>query len=447
MTTAEIREPVHEFAGAFQCGKSGAGQHCDVGHPDWGSVFGLDSGARDVSRVTSQCGDDCRALSRSNPAEVEKGLALRIEEAVKDVEDIDKVVTDITEGSCLVKIEMTNDLDDIDQAVTDVKAAIDTIPRDELPEQAEEIRVSKAEPRLPVIAVTLFGDVDEQTRKTLGEQLRDELLLLPDISDVTLDGIRKAEITVEVEPEKLVEYNTSLTEVAGVIHAANLDLPGGQVKTNSRNVSLRTLGETDDVDLIADTIVRTTSTGQIVRVRDLGRVIDEFVDAEVTGRFNGKAAVSATVFKTGNQDAIRIADNIKAFAAGKARRPLEMKFVDSIKSKLGFKPEVQKIYEQAYNDPFPANFEIRVHSNLARFIEGRLDLLTRNAFWGLSLVFLSLLFFLNVRVAFWVMMGLVLSVCGALMLMSALGVTLNLLTMFGLIIVLGLIVDDAIVVG
>ncbi|MBU0616518.1 MAG: efflux RND transporter permease subunit, partial [Planctomycetes bacterium] len=353
----------------------------------------------------------------------------------------------IGEGSCTVRVEMTSEVDDIDQAVNDFKAAIDTIPRDELPEEAEEIHVTKSEPRLPVIAVTIYGDVDERTRKVVGERLRDDLLLLPEVSDVELGGIRKAELTVEVEPEKLVEYGASLAEVAGAIRAANLDLPGGQVKTARQNVSVRTLGETDDADRIAQTIVRTTANGELVRVRDLGRVIDAFVDVDIVGRFNGKPAVSATVYKTGDQDAIHIADRVKAFAAGKSRRPMEWDLLTRLKSLVGVQSEPQRVYQQAYNDPYPSNITIRTHSNLARFIESRLDLLKRNGLWGLGLVFLSLLFFLNVRVAFWVMMGLVLSVCGALILMSLLGATLNLISMFGLIVVLGLIVDDAIVVG
>lgn len=383
----------------------------------------------------------------ATPIEVEKGLALRIEEAIKDIEDIDKIVTQISEGRCLVKVEMTNDVTDIDQAVTDLKAAIDTIPRDELPEEAEEIRVFKSEPRLPVISVTIYGDVDERTRKAVGERLRDDLLLLPDISDIDLDGIRKAELTVEVEPEKLVEYGISLADIASAIRQANLDLPGGQVKTTRQNVSVRTLGETDDVDRIAQTIVRTTARGELVRVSDLARVIDGFVDDDTGGQFNGRPAVSATVYKTGDQDAIHIADMVKAFAAGKARQPLEWNWRTRLKNAVGITTEPQRIYRQAFNDPYPSNLAIRTHSNLARFIESRLDLLKRNGAWGLCLVFLSLLFFLNGRVAFWVMMGLVLSVCGAVVLMQALGATLNLISMFGLIVVLGLIVDDAIVVG
>lgn len=383
----------------------------------------------------------------ATPAEVEQGLALRIEEAVKDVENVDKISTNITEGACSVSIELSNAVDDIDQAVDDVKAAIDTIPRDELPEDAEEIRVIRVRPRLPVIAVTLYGDVDEPSLKAMGERLRDDLLRLPEISDIDLGGTRKAEISVRVQPEKLVEYHLSLSQVTDAISRANLDVPGGQVSTTDQNVAVRTLGETDDANRIADTIVRTSSSGRIVRVRNLGRVVDGFADSDRGGRFNGKSAVSCTVYKTADQDAIRIAELVKAFAAGKRGAPREMTRTERLKSLLGIKSEYQLVYERAQRDPYPANLTVSIHSNLARFIEGRLDLLQRNGLWGLALVFLSLLAFLNVRVAFWVLMGLVVSMCGALMLMQAVGATLNLISMFGLIVVLGLIVDDAIVVG
>ncbi|MFH1746529.1 MAG: efflux RND transporter permease subunit [Planctomycetota bacterium] len=382
----------------------------------------------------------------ATPVEIEKGLALRLEEAVKDVEDIERVETSITEGSCSITIELESGVADLDQKVNDVKAAIDTIPRDELPEDAEEVRVMKFEPILPVISVALFGDVDENTLKDAGQRLRDELLLLPGISDVTLGGTRKAELAVEVEPEKLVEYRLSLAQITDAIRQANLDLPGGTLKTPGQNVAVRTLGETDQAEVIAKTILRTTANGEVIRVLDVGRVVDGFEDSDVRGRFNGKPAVDVTVYKTGDQDAIDISMKVRAFVAGKLRQPLEVDWLTRLKGLFG-PTAAEQIHSRAWNDPCPANLEMMTHSNLARYIEDRLDLLKRNGLWGLSLVFLSLLLFLNWRVAFWVMMGLLVSVCGALMLMSILGATLNLISMFGLIVVLGLIVDDAIVVG
>ena len=383
----------------------------------------------------------------ATPLEIEKGLAQPIEEAIRDLEHIDKVVTQITEGLCVVNVELTHEIDDLDQKVNELKAAIDAIPREEIPEDAEEIRVAKAEPRLPVISVTIFGEVGERELKRLGQRLKDELLLLPSVTDVVIGGLRKDELAVEVEPEKLIAYGLSLADVSDAIRGANLDLPGGLVKTARHNVAVRTLGETDDAERIAATVVRATPDGRLVRVSDVARVFDGFEDADTSGRFNHKPAVSATIYKTAAQDAIEIARNVRAFAAGQAGAPLELDFGTRLKSALGLKVAALEIYQRGLNDPLPPGVELRTHSNLARFIESRLELLTRNGAWGLLFVFASLLLFLNWRVALWVMAGLVLSVAGAIVMMHFVGATLNLISMFGLIVVLGLIVDDAIVVG
>lgn len=377
----------------------------------------------------------------ATPEEVENGIAQRIEEAIKDVEDIDKIETTITEGISSIFVTLTNEVDDLDQKVNEFKAAIDTIPRDELPRDAEETMVSKFEPRLPVISIALFGDVDEGLLKDAGRRLRDDLLLLPEVSDVELTGTRKDELVVEVEPEKLNAYQLSLDEVAAEIRRSNLDLPAGEVKTAEQNIAVRTLGETDEAQRIADTIVKTRPGGQVVRVRDIGRVIDAFEESDTRGRFNGRRAVDVIVYKTGDQDAIRIANLVKAYVAGKRG--------DSPPGAWAtfFDPELRAVYERSRNDPYPTALTLATHSDLSRYIADRLDLLKRNGAWGLLFVFLTLLFTLNWRVAFWVMMGLVLSICGGIFLMSVLGVTLNLITAFGLIVVLGLIVDDAIVVG
>lgn len=191
----------------------------------------------------------------------------------------------------------------------------------------------------------------------------------------------------------------------------------------------------------------------MVRVRDVGRVIDGFEDSDTRGRFNGKPAADLIVYKTGDQDAIEIATSVKAFVAGKRGEAPPSDWM----SWLGVKTDALRIYQQSRNDPYTAasgdvrdgarTLHLELHSDLSRYITDRLDMLKRNGAWGLLFVFLALLAALNWRVAFWVMMGLVLSICGGIVLMSLLGATLNLISMFGLIVVLGLIVDDAIVVG
>lgn len=384
----------------------------------------------------------------ASPEEVEKGIALRIEEALEDVEDIEKVSTTINEGLCSILVEMESKVYDIDQAVNDIKAEIDAIPRDELPDEAEETVVRKFEPTLPVISVNLHGDTDERTLKDFALQLEEELLQLPGVTKVQLGGTRKAELSVEIIPEKMLEYGLSLAQISNAIRQTNLDLPAGQLKTGTSNIAVRTLGESDEAEVIAETILKTGPNGQLVRIKDVGQVVDGFEDVDVSSRFAGLPAVDITISKTSEQDAIRISNNVKAFVAGKmGDRDYEWDMMTRAKNALGITTEPQRIYERALGAPFPPYLELATHTNLARFIEGRLELLTRNGFFGLILVFLSLLLFLDLRVAFWVMMGLCVSIAGALMLMAFVGATLNLISMFGLIVVLGIIVDDAIVVG
>lgn len=385
----------------------------------------------------------------ATPIEMEKGISTKIEEVIEDIEEIEEIRTTNSEGLSTISAILYNDVKDVDQVVTDVKAAIDTIPRDEFPEEAEEPQVFKFEPQLPVINVIFFGDMDDETLKGMGKRLRDDILAIPGITKVAMTGTRKDEISIEVKPEKLIEYELSLPQITAAVGQANLDLPGGQIKTGGANVAVRTLGEEDQAQPIGDTIVRSDPDGKVIRLKDVAEVRDTFEDQDVISRFNGKPGVQITVYKTQSQDAIEISSKVKALVAGKTGEPLERSWMDRVKHTLGFKYERERVevYETARNDPYPSIGQLKTATNLARFIEGRLDLLTRNGFWGLVWVFCSLLFFLNWRVAFWVMSGLLISVLGTLVVMQLVGYSLNLISMFGMIIVLGLLVDDAIVVG
>jgi len=385
----------------------------------------------------------------ATPSEVEKGISTKIEEVIKDIDGVEELRTTNAEGVSSISAVLFNEVDDVDQVVTDVKAAIDTIPRDEFPDDAEEPQVVKVEPQLPVINVSFFGDFDDQTLKALGKQLRDDISAIPGVTKTRLSGTRKDELSVEAKPEKLMEYGISLPQIAEAIRAANLDLPAGRIKTDEANVAVRTLGEKDEAVPLSETIVRSDASGKVVRLSDIANVRDTFEDVDVLSRFDAKPAVTVTVSMVPDQDAIDISRKVKALVAGKTRQPLESDWLDNVKYALRFPSEVDRVevYKQAFNSPYPSNCQLKTSSNLARFIEGRLDLLTRNGFWGLVWVFVSLLVFLNWRVAFWVMSGLLISVLGTLFVMLSIGQTLNLISMFGLIVVLGILVDDAIVVG
>lgn len=385
----------------------------------------------------------------ATPSEVEKGISSKIEEIIKDVDGVEEVRTNNAEGMSSISAVLYNNVDDVDQVVTDIKAAIDTIPRDEFPEDAEEPQVVKFEPQLPVINVSFYGDFDDYELKAYGRRLKDDILAIPGITKAALQGTRNDEISVEVLPEKLIEYNLSLPQIRDAIAAANLDLPAGRIKTSNAIVAVRTLGEEDRAAPISETIIRSDASGKVIRLRDVAEVHDTFVDVDVMSRFEAKPAVTVTAYKTPSQDAIDISKKVQALVAGKTGRELEQTWTDRLKYAIGFANERERVdvYRSAQNDPYPKMGTLKTSTNLARFIEGRLELLTRNGFWGLVWVFASLLLFLNWRVAFWVMSGLLISVLGTLIAMYALGQTLNLISMFGLIIVLGILVDDAIVVG
>lgn len=383
----------------------------------------------------------------ATPAEVEKGIAQRIEEAIKGIEGIDKIETTASEGLSVITVTLENDVRDVDQKVQDIQTEIDAIPRDEFPEEAEETRVVKFEPKLPVIEVSVYGEVDEHTLKRAARRLRDEILELPDVSDVLLSGVRKSEISVEVAPATLVRYGLSFGQIGEAIARGNLDLPGGQIKSPDSTVAVRTLGERDTAERIADLVVRSTREGEVLRLGDIARVVDGFEDAELVGRLNGQPAATVTVYKTGRQDALRIARQVRALVAAKRGEPLPMDWWDRLRSALGLSIPEMEIYRRAARRPLEAGLHIVAHTDLSRFIRGRLELLQRNGLWGLALVFASLLVFLNWRVALWVMCGLAFSILGTLLVMQWGGMTLNLISMFSIIVVLGLVVDDAIVVG
>lgn len=383
----------------------------------------------------------------ATPAEIEKGITLKIEEQIRDIDGVDRIKSTVTEGRSIISVELLGGFDDVDQVVNDIKSAIDSIPPDDFPEDALETQVAKHDPRFPVIAISLYGDLDLRTLKTLGERLKTDVLALPGISDVSLAGSRKDEISVEVKPAKLVEYGLSLVTVGEAIAASNLDLPGGQVRTSRSNVAVRTLGEKDQGDELYDIVIRSDPSGSTVLLSDIATIVDGFEDVEVFSRFGALPSVSVTVSKTADQDAVEIASLVKALVAGKMGLPLERSWIDRTMARLSGSDSIEETYRKAASDPYPPGVRVKARMDLSRMIDDRLDLLMRNGCWGLLFVFLSLLVFLHWRVATWVMMGLVLAIMGSLGCMKITGLTLNLMSMGGFIIVLGLLVDDAIIVA
>ncbi|MEZ6244020.1 MAG: efflux RND transporter permease subunit [Phycisphaerales bacterium] len=393
------------------------------------------------------------------PEEVEDSLAIKIEDRVADLDGVDEVTSTIVEGGASIHIEFEEGVR-IDAAVADVKREVDALQ--DLPELSDRITVEKIERNLPAVVLSLYGESPERDMKTAIQQIRDDLLTIPGMGDVVLSGVRGDEIRVEVRPEAVIEHHLSLPVISERVGAAMRELPGGSVRSDSANVAVRSVGVEERAEQIRDIVIQSDPSGQVLRLGDVADVREGFRDVSLSSRLNGEPAVSLTVFKVGEDDVVKMAALVKAYAAG--RRGEEIKLTPGERISSGLRdfakflgapdsdsPVSDRLgaYElglsRAASGPPPGT--LIVTTDLARFVQQRLSLLSRNALFGGILVFITLVLLLNWRISIWVAAGLIVSLLGTLAVMSLLGLTLNLITMFGLIIVVGILVDDAIVVS
>ena len=387
----------------------------------------------------------------ASPDEVERSLVRKIEDAMIGMDGVKELSSTAGEGLAMVTIELESGFD-IDESLADVKRRVDALQ--DLPEASERMVVDKVEPNLPGIILNLSGGADERAMKDKMRAMIEDLETLPGMGDLSLGGTRRDEMRVEVRPEALVEHQLSIADVAAKVRASMAETPGGSVRTSEMTVTLRTLGAKEQADEVRNIIVKAGQGGQVVRLGEVARVTSGFADTDTWARLNGERAYSITVYKTGPDDIISMVDMVKAYVRGLRGEPynptMREQFAGLARRPGDSSPRSPR--ERAYvlgrdrgEGGLPG--EVRLTTDLARFVSGRLDLLTRNALSGAVLVFVCLMLFLSWRSSFWVLAGLVVSVAGTLTAMHFLGITLNLLTMFGLIIVLGLLVDDAIVVA
>jgi len=375
----------------------------------------------------------------ATPEEVEESLARKVEDSLADIEEVDRMETTVFENGGGVTIKFIEGAD-VRKRVEDMRSAIASLQ--DLPEEADRITVREFEPNFPVIQISLSGDVGEDSLKRGIRKIADDLRLLPGMGRVTVTGIREYEIRVDADQGRLLQHGIPITRVADAVTAWMKRIPGGRIRTADGDLNVRTVGVKERAEAIKGIVLKAESDGAMVRLGDVATVREAFVDQEYDYRYNGKPAVGIVVFKTGNEDAVRIAHLVRGYVDARRGVPFTPTVTDWLRGsprKLG--------YDAGMRQAEPVPGDITTHNELARIIEGRLDLLTRNALQGAILVFLCLLLGINWRAAWWVMVGIVVAIGGTLMGMQFAGVTLNLLTMFGLLIVLGMLADDAIVVS
>ncbi len=349
----------------------------------------------------------------ASPAEAEEGVCVRVEEAIASIEGIKRIRSTAQENLGLVTVELEEGADDR-KVLDDIKAAVDRI--ETFPVETEKPVVAEAETRRRVITVVLFGDASEKTLKALAERVRDELTAMEGISQVEISGVRNYEISIEVSEGALRRYGLSFQQVSNAVAMSSLDLPGGAVKTSGGEILLRTKGQMYRGSEFEDIVVVTRPDGTQVRLADVATVVDGFEDTDTATRFDGKRGVQIQVFRVGAEGALQTADTTKSYV-----RDLEA--------------------------DLPAGVSADTWDDDSIILRQRIGLLLRNARLGLLLVFLCLTLFLNLRLAFWTTMGIPISFLGGMWLMPYFGVTINMISLFAFIIVLGIVVDDAIVVG
>lgn len=349
------------------------------------------------------------------PEEVEQSVVLKIEEAINDIDGIKRVESDAFESYARIMIE-PHEGTDLPMLLNDVQNRIDAIRN--FPEQAEKPIVSQPELLFPALTLQIAGDIDERSMKALADEMRRELLTYPEISAAEVVGARDYEIAIEISEQLLREYHLTLGDVANVIATSSLDLPAGSVQTENGDIMLRTLGQAyvqQDFEAIA---LKSWPDGTRLLLRDIATVDDGFVDAVGFSSFNGKYSLGVNVFAMGKQDIIETADAAKAYVAQKRGR-------------------------------LPDGVTLDIWYDTTYYLKGRLSMMMKNLALGALLVFIILALFLEIKLAFWVMLGIPVCFLGAMALISTpfIDASLNMISIFGFILVLGIVVDDAIIMG
>ncbi|MEN8136230.1 MAG: efflux RND transporter permease subunit [Thermodesulfobacteriota bacterium] len=349
----------------------------------------------------------------ASPDEVEEGIILQVEEAIGSVDGIDEIKAVAAEGAGTVNAKIRSG-EDVDLILQDIKNEVDRITT--FPVEAEKPIVAKLVNRREVISVVVYGDASERSLREQAELVRDELLAMPEVTQAEVSGVRPYEISIEISESNLRRYNLTLTKVAQLIRQTSLDLPAGSLKTASGEILIRTKEKRYTEAGYGDIPVVVKQDGTEVLLKDIAVIRDDFEETDQYGRFNDLPAAMVKVFRVGDQKPTVISDLVYQYVQDKA-------------------------------PSMPESVKISTWYDTSEIFQSRMNLLIKNAFLGLIMVFLVLSLFLQMRLALWVMLGIPISFLGALLLMPATDVSINMISLFAFIMALGIVVDDAIVVG
>lgn len=349
----------------------------------------------------------------ASPEEIEEGVILPIEEALSGVDGIRKVTAVASENSGTVTVEARKGYD-LQLLQNDVQNAVNRIRT--FPADIERPKVSMRSYERQTMSLVLYGDTDRLTLYRLAQRFKDRLLQSPDISKVDLYGVSALQYSIEVNTSTLRKYRISLEEIARRISANSLDLPAGSIKTTNQEILIRLHQRRETIQAFKRVAILTTPSGSVIRLGHLANIRKNFENEEYYALYDGKPALRIAVRNPGNISPITISKT------------------------------VQKKLEE-YRRELPPSIRLKILTNQAAIFEERVKLLLKNSAMGLIIVLAALSLFLQIRLAFWVMMGIPISFMGAFFLFPFLDVSISMVSLFAFIIALGIVVDDAIVVG
>lgn len=352
-----------------------------------------------------------------SPSEVEEGVAIKIEESLEGLEGVKEITSQVSSNSAQVSVTAEEGFD-LKELKDEIKLRVDSITN--FPDQAERPVIKEQIFERNVLSLELFGEADPITLKKTAERIKDSLLKLDAVNKIDINGVKNYEISIEVSEQNLQKYNLSMEQIADAIRKNSVNLSSGSLVTDSRNINIKTEQQAYTGEQFSNIIILENEAGGQLRLSEIANIIDGVSDEKSFSRFNGKPSVQLQIKLLSNDSITKAAQAIKQ--------------------------NLQGITSSFW---FPKTIETKIWNDESQVINDRLSLMIKNAITGILLVLVMLALFLNIKVAFWVAIGIPIAFAGALFLMGPLvaDYSLNVLTTFGFIVVLGIVVDDAIVIG
>ena len=351
----------------------------------------------------------------ASPQDVEEQIIVRMEEALSEIQGVNRMWAFAGEGSGSVTVVGKNGVDEAD-LLADVKRAVDSITA--FPPAAEEPQINVFRNQDEIIRLAVSGDdsVTERDLKRFAEKTRREIALLGYVPSVDMFGVRGEEVSIEVSEDALRQYGMTLSEVAQAVRGASVNASSGTVRTDIGNMQLRTRNQANTQEEFENIVIRQDAGGAVIHVRDVATVIDGFEQVNLLATVNGKRTILVQVRSGPNMDIVKMSKNVSEYLEKNA-------------------------------DKLPDGMSITTWEDAAELYSGRINTIAKNFFTGLLLVCLTLMLFLRPKIAFWVSMGIATAFAGGLALLPLFDVSFNMISTFAFLLVIGVIVDDAIIVG